>query len=64
MDSKYYETGYKRVPGLRDAAPNSPVKVFNAAGRLLRIEPDKPRKTKFNHAYATRFAPRIDAGTR
>jgi hypothetical protein len=47
MYNRYNSPFYKRVPGLRDEATNSPVKVFNAAGDLIRIEPDGQPKPHF-----------------
>ena len=39
----------RRVAGLRDSAPPSPIKVFNSAGELLRIEEPTERPYKFNN---------------
>ena len=39
----------RRVAGLRESAPPSPIKVYNLAGELLRIEEPKVRENKFNN---------------
>ena len=39
----------RRVAGLRESSPPSPIKVFNSAGELLRIEKPTERPYKFNN---------------